>query len=806
MTGPFPPLFMMQGSSGDTAKAHCRSSCQTRRFADRAMERDDFIRLLDSCWSEFRQKAITAYSSQAIATCPEPAPRVRAWEGAWCEIDDELVTATASARLVGKDFRPSGSLKRAMGSENVSEIDTELVALSTTSGNLRSALKKMETAEALATSQRLRLRLGVLPHQKLISGQALHDAVGALGLTRYSLKETNALINAVGEYIGLHFKDDMSAAGSEVNFQDDIEFIGLEPVWQWLSTKSNDDPVASQEIPLDARRMKDVVPCQALMELFLAEEGQTHRKVFRTSSLLKQFQGMREILMASDANRLVAELTFVRINDLAAPCEPMHPLMYIEPFVAILILANGIMIGFQTDPMYEHWQGWIHIETAFAILLVLEILLRILVLRCRTYWCGSERYWNWFDVFLAVTSVTDLVFQYVGQQTRDIAGTGLLRFTKLIRLVRIVKVFRLKMMKDLRLMVKGWIAGLRTLVLAFTLLFTVLYVISGFATMALCDQLVSDVELLHHFEGIPASMFTAFRCFTGDCTSDQGMPLTSLLAAKFGLAFILPYVASYMLVTMGIFNVILAVYVEITMRAAKENDASSAEQYSRESIRVAKCARELLKKFATAYREFCYAHARPGEMDMMSAIAFTSESSEAVFTDDDVHDQIQITKEMFLVVIQDRGVQILMDELDLPPDRANLFEVIDADGSGTLHVQELVQGMLKIRGDITKSDTVATLLATKSLQTMIMDMQSEWAQTLKVLSHTLTEQEHQLHLQRSFEHRSEKPAEPHGCFKPKFPLSSLATAGPTKPEDAQEESENEFEFYTSQSTLDYWQA
>lgn len=43
------------------------------------------------------------------------------------------------------------------------------------------------------------------------------------------------------------------------------------------------------------------------------------------------------------------------------------------------------------------------------------------------------------------------------------------------RLVRVVKVFRLKMMKDLRLMVKGLIAGIRTLTLAFTLLFAVVY-------------------------------------------------------------------------------------------------------------------------------------------------------------------------------------------------------------------------------------------------------------------------------------------------------------------------------------------
>ena len=81
-------------------------------------------------------------------------------------------------------------------------------------------------------------------------------------------------------------------------------------------------------------------------------------------------------------------------------------------------------------------------------------------------------------------------------------------------------------------------------------------------------------------------------------------------------------------------------------------------------------------------------------------------------------------------------------------------QVIDADASSTLHVTELVQGLLKIRGDLTKShelsrwtphfltrrrfrvdisgtwlrsscfcsgDTVATLLATKSVHSMLAD-------------------------------------------------------------------------------------
>lgn len=40
------------------------------------------------------------------------------------------------------------------------------------------------------------------------------------------------------------------------------------------------------------------------------------------------------------------------------------------------------------------------------------------------------------------------------------------------------------------------------------------------------------------------------------------------------------------------------------MKAAKENEAVTAEQWARESIRIARVTRELLKRFAAAYRLF----------------------------------------------------------------------------------------------------------------------------------------------------------------------------------------------------------
>ncbi|CAE7397036.1 unnamed protein product [Symbiodinium sp. CCMP2456] len=366
-------------------------------------------------------------------------------------------------------------------------------------------------------------------------------------------------------------------------------------------------------------------------------------------------------------------------NDLAVPSEPIHILLYLEPLIALIIIANGISIGIQTDPMYEGWPYWMYVELGFVVLLSIENLTRTAVLGCRDFWCGAEKGWNWFDSFVTAIGIADVSWQLLATDSPDIAGTLLLRCFRLVRLARVVRVFRLKIMSDLRLMVRGLVAGIWTLALAFCLLFAVLYLIAGLASFTIGrDSRMADLGMEDLFYNIPWSMFTAFRCFIGDCNTMTGEPIMLVLAEQFGVVFVFGYVCSYMLVAMGIFNVILAVYVDITMRAAKENDAVTAEQYNRESIRIARATRELLKKFAAAYHVF---HVIEDHAADISRLEISHGAT--LFTDDEIHDDVAITKELFFLVIQDPAVQALMDELDLPPNRAQLFEVIDSDGSGT---------------------------------------------------------------------------------------------------------------------------
>ncbi|CAE7721386.1 CACNA1E [Symbiodinium sp. CCMP2456] len=508
------------------------------------------------------------------------------------------------------------------------------------------------------------------------------------------------------------------------------------PDWNWPrpqpSRRMSQMGRASVSVPSEPDRRFNVVPFRALVQAFHMEESEVAKRIFPSPRVFAQFQAVKEILLAGDANRLVAELTFVRINDLAAPPDKIDVLLYLEPVVALTILGNGVMIGFQSSDDYQNWPGWFWFEVGFALVLILECCLRNFVGGCRNYFCGVERIWNWCDIGFIGTALTDILLELLRVDSGAMFFTTLLRFVRLVRLTRIVKVFRLHWMKELRLMLKGLVGSMQTLLMAFVLLFVVLYVLAGLATYTLGRDDVleaKDYELHALFENLPVSMFTAFRCFTGQCETIDGAPLAAVLGKEIGLPFVIPYICSYMLVSMGIFNVILAVYVDITMRAAKENEATTAEQHARESVRIARTTRELLKRFAAANKIFrdreaegLEASSRPS---VRSRFDLDLSPQSAHFTDQAMQDEIEITKELFLLVVQDPSVQGLMDDLDLPADRANLFEVIDADQSGTLHVSELVQGLLKVRGDLKKSDAVAGLLATQSLQQMVSDMREE---------------------------------------------------------------------------------
>merc|ERR1712137_497002 len=189
----------------------------------------------------------------------------------------------------------------------------------------------------------------------------------------------------------------------------------------------------------------------------------------------------------------------------------------------------------------------------------------------------------------------DIIMEEVAGGER-VRGLTILRLIRLTRLARLVRVFRLKSLRELTLMVKGLFGGMATLFWAIVLLFVIIFVFGVFMTELVAMSVSKDELFLEDvvplFRTLEESMATLFRCFTGDCSSEAGRPLVPTMTRTFGVFFAVGWIGCIMLVTFGVFNLIMAVYIENTLSSAKtQHNEWNAEK--KEARRVAQCTRML---------------------------------------------------------------------------------------------------------------------------------------------------------------------------------------------------------------------
>jgi len=529
----------------------------------------------------------------------------------------------------------------------------------------------------LTSITRVQARLGKGHVDEELTSASLYSSLVSLGLGDYTTEDLDALLDKLRR-IKRRSRHNTSNSPKSGRSQ-------LMAVKDLLRFKT---PFfrAEEYIPFT---VQDFIECMSLAQ------PELHMSQVDCSMLLT----IKEVLVSGDTNRLVAELAQVRIDDLAAPPPIKDLTARMEPIVGFVILLNTILIGVQTDPSTSEWSGWPMVEIGFTVFFMGELLIKIGFTSARSHFFGSDWAWNLFDALIVLLALFNLVVEFgLTMWVLDASTLTIARVIRLTRLTRLTRVIRWRFLKDLHLMIHGLMAGMKTLLGALGLLLLTVFVVAVLATMLIPNDDMSDCfaaeAATQLFDSVPRSMYTTFRCFLGDCNTRSGQPVALLLAELYGVPFIGAYCLIMVFVTFGVFNLIFSVYIESTLTRAKTIDQQDERHRYRESLRVARLAKSLLKTFV-------YAESRHRQ----------------VATDDAVGDCPRpLSKELFLLVIQDPNVQALMDELDLPPERASLFDLFDLNGNGRLDATELVLGFLKVRGEVRKSDIVATLCSVRSLQ------------------------------------------------------------------------------------------
>jgi len=365
----------------------------------------------------------------------------------------------------------------------------------------------------------------------------------------------------------------------------------------------------------------------------------------------------------------------------------------------VVILLNLLQLGLRSDVERE-WTGWFIMDILFCLAFLVEFVCKLLIrgwfLHLVILWKGAL-----LDTIIVTVAVVEVIGSLVATGRRSAGGSTLspVRLLRLLRLVRIVKLLRLPVFKDLRMMCQGLLDGAQTYAWSVVLLLVPIYA-SALVMRETIGEDKDNEQVTKQFSSLPWSFFTVFRCVMGDCTTESGQPLPELLVAAFGWPFGLGYGSMIMLCSFGLFNIIMAINVENLIAAARKNEALQRGRRVGDEERLNALLAEFLQ-----------------EIVRLADDGSANRASRDVGLDIEAAAKLKLTRSFFDEVFKSERVNRILDNLEIPmEERSDLFEIWDADGSGTLTMAEVVDGLKKMRGPPKRSDVITNVLATRALQ------------------------------------------------------------------------------------------
>jgi len=371
----------------------------------------------------------------------------------------------------------------------------------------------------------------------------------------------------------------------------------------------------------------------------------------------------------------------------------------IDAFMGVLIVINSLTIGFSMDNEGFFWTA---LDVFFSVAFVLELISKISLLGCRVQYCGPARAFNIFDASLIFVDLLQLIMQNF---LKDAAGSmeatpsaSMFRIVRLVRLVRLLRVLRMPIFSDLIAMITGMMGGMGTLLWAIALFLMIIYVVSLLFREFFGRQELEGITEL--FDSVPRAMFTVFRCAFGDCSAAGGIPIFEHIVPLYGPGSALLYCLFTFVVCIGLFNVISAIFVESTMKAAMASE---------EQKRHARLKNTDLWNTKVSLLVMCFMELSGKQVKDKARL---SENVQQSILTDEIH------PDMFKAWIEDERVIGALNELDInSDDHPYLFDILDADNSQVMFVTEVIDGIARLRGEPRRSDTITIDLMVRSIQT-----------------------------------------------------------------------------------------
>lgn len=398
---------------------------------------------------------------------------------------------------------------------------------------------------------------------------------------------------------------------------------------------------------------------------------------------------------------------------------PMNQVLLMDIIPACVILLNAVVTALQQDIMPGS-DMWDIVEIPFTVFFILELFGKAYVLGLANYFWGGDWYWSWFDCFCVGLAVFEMFMTYVLAGADVLPGgmMGIFKMLKLARLGRVVRLLRFKIFSELKMMIHGVVTGLRVLIWAVVLLIALVF----FLGMTFRVLFGEDSEKFPEFASVPAAMFTAFRCFTEGCASYTGTPLQEKMrqSTSMGGIFMFAYILIFLFITIGVFNLIMAVFIDSV------NDGSLKKKQHYLGSTAAKTEYILADLFQTKFIKdvppnpsspSSTAHwADPEEVQERLSELAPKFDEFSTYVDTSLRIKEYMSKLNMVIneetfnkwLTKDQSLLGTLNDADIDLSaKFDLFDVLDADLSGELDFVELIEGLMKCRGPVSKNDVIA---------------------------------------------------------------------------------------------------
>jgi len=372
-----------------------------------------------------------------------------------------------------------------------------------------------------------------------------------------------------------------------------------------------------------------------------------------------------------------------------------HRVDNLVDFVMVgIILLNSFTIGVSMD--YD-WDWFVYIDVGFSMTFLVELMIKFRLHGCRPFFNSVL---NSFDFCLICVDIFQLIlFVILKSPLADAAPpASMFRVVRLVRLGRLARLVKLQVFADLISMIGGMIGGMTTLLWSILLFVMIVYITSLLFREFFGHgvHMVEEINITTYFDSVPRSMLTVFLYFFGEFQTMDGISLWWAILQAHGTVPACLVCCLFFVITIGVFNVIAAIFVESTM------DAANGLQNERKSDRLndtflwSSNISFLLRKL------FDY-HGMVVHGDLAENLNTLGKEL--------------IPESEFAAFIGDSEVVKALDNLEISrADHKTMFDILDNDNTGDIYMYQFVDGLRRLRGDPRRSDIISVDLMVRSIQ------------------------------------------------------------------------------------------